>query len=242
MYGDAVAALLQFLHFVQHRGLHSTEGKIPGSIEPGTGEVEARSITLLRGFLDGGSAGIRQVQQPRHLIKGFTCRIIQRRAEALIGKMIGHQIQLGVTARNKQSHKRELRRRRNILARFIHPCRIDVTLKMIHADNGFVESKRDTLCHVHADDQRTSETGSLCDSDGINVIEREMRLRECLLYNRDNTQHMLARRDFRKDATITGMDFHLRSHNGREQCTSIFDDSAGGFIAGGFNGKNSGRF
>ena len=54
---------------------------------------------------------------------------------------------------------------------------------------------------------------ALRDGERVNIVEREMRLRERLLDNRRDTQDMLARCHFGIHTAIPRVDFHLRSDN-----------------------------
>lgn len=115
-----------------------------------------------------------------------------------------------------------------------------MSLKVIDADKRQTERERESLCHVHADDKRACKTGPARDRNGIHVVEREIRLGKRLLNNGDDAQHVLARGDFGKHAAITRVDVHLRGDGGSEKRASIFDDGAGGFITGGFDGEDAG--
>jgi hypothetical protein len=54
-------------------------------------------------------------------------------------------------------------------------------------------------------------------------------------------QNMLATGYFRKNPTKTTMDFNLRGNGIAEYLTTIADDGGCGFVATGFNGKNTGH-
>ncbi len=80
---------------------------------------------------------------------------------------------------------------------------------------GKAGAERQSLCHVHSNDQRAGQTGTARDRDRIDILQREIRLRESLLDNGNDAQYMLARGYFREYAPIACMDIHLRRDRGR---------------------------
>ena len=97
---------------------------------------------------------------------------------------------------------------------------------------GSAGAQRQTLGHVQADHQRTGQAGSLRHGNRVQVGQAQLRTRERLLDDRHNAQDVLARGDFREDATIARMDIHLRGDNRRTQRATILDDSGGSFVTG----------
>src|SRR5664279_4369544 len=93
---------------------------------------------------------------------------------------------------------------------------MNVTFQMIDGDQGLVERERQRLRVTDADKESTGQSWTLRHRDGIDGLISVPRLGQSLPHHRDHGSQMLARRQFRNDASIGLMGSDLRSDNVRK--------------------------
>ena len=86
--------------------------------------------------------------------------------------------------------------------------------------------------------QRSGESRSLRDGDGIDRRVSLLRFSQRLAHDGDNRTQMLARRQFRHDSTIGLMRCDLRSYDVRDYLRRRTHHGCSSFIAGAFDAED----
>lgn len=120
--------------------------------------------------------------------------------------------------------------------------------QMVHADEWYLPRKRQRLGSLHRHQQRPDQPRSPGYRQRRDVIQRDLRLRQRLVDDRNQVLNVMASSDLGNDSTKARMNRRLRGHHiGSNQQAMVgmtvlvlrFDDRAGGLIARRFQRQDS---
>ena len=109
-----------------------------------------------------------------------------------------HQHEIAVRSGDDEHHRRELGLGRRLT--LLEPVRVDVSLEVIHADEGQPRRERETPRVVRADQEAPDEPGADRRRDRVDLGELAAGVAESLLGQRVDRAQMLACRHLRNDA------------------------------------------
>ena len=124
----------------------------------------------------------------------------------------GHQDQLRVAARHQETEDWKDWFLWQI-GGVAEPVRIDMRLEVVDRDEWTVERVRHRLGRVQPDDQRSSQTRSLGDGYGVEIIAINPRLTQRLLDHRDDGRYMASRRELGNHTAVAFMEIELRRYD-----------------------------
>ena len=116
--------------------------------------------------------------------------------------------------------------------------RQQVTFHMMYADGRYAPGPGQAAANRRADQQRANQSWTTGIGDTIDRIRRDASGAEDFLQQRQGLAHMIARGQFRHDATILGMQRDLAVQGVREQATITVIEGDTGFIAGSFKAQD----
>src|SRR5271170_5219795 len=128
-------------------------------------ELDRERIAMRRKPVDDRSSGIAQSQEFSDFIERFSGRVVTSMADIPIAPQIfmhPGKIKMRVSARDNQSKHRKLQLAIFALPLLFFPVfqqhRVDVSLKMIHGDQRFLQSKSQRFCKADADQQSARQS------------------------------------------------------------------------------------
>src|SRR5664279_5806696 len=116
---------------------------------------------------------------------------------------------MSVTSTYHQSQHRKLQLAVAFLTLFQQDG-VDVSLEMIDSDERFLDGVSERLGVTQTNQQRSGETGTLCDRDGIDRLVRPACVIERLAHDGNDGPQMLARRQFGYHAAVRLVSGELR--------------------------------
>src|SRR5579885_532470 len=231
---------------ITNGGFQAAEAEvIAGVVEQRTRKFEGGGIPLLRQSVHFRSGLIGQTNQFAGFIETFAGGIIQRPAQNLVSRFGLDPYQQGVTSTDNEGDVwLELVKDPN-------PGRIEMSLVMVDAQEGFFQSEGDRLRCFETDQQRDGQARSARGGHGVKLngpaaqarLRRDRRAGSVFArFLQSRARHwqqifqMLARGQFGHHAAVFGMKLNLRGDD-VTQDAAVAHDSGAGFIAGSFNGQ-----
>ena len=108
---------------------------------------------------------------------------------------------------------------------------------MMDADDGFPQRAAERGSDARADEQRSGEARPLRIRDPVERGERDARLGEHLLRERNHAPHVVARRKLRHDSAVDTVHRDLRMQRVREEPALAIVEREAGFVARGFDAE-----
>ena len=109
---------------------------------------------------------------------------------------------------------------------------------MMNTDHRNIQRKPDTVSHGIADKQRSGESGTFCDGDGILILRHLTGFLHNLVEQRNNASNVVTAGKFRHDTAVQTMHFDLRM---KRICNKTFVRVVKGntrFVTGRFNSED----
>ena len=110
-----------------------------------------------------------------------------------------------------------------------------MTLEVIDRDEGLVEGEGHGFGVADADEQGAGESGTLCNRDCVNLIERDASIGERLTNDGDDVADVFAGGDLGDDSSVESVLGDLGRDDVREDFVTGADDCGRGFVAGGLD-------
>ena len=208
-------------------------------MQHGPGERNGIRVALGGELRDDRAAGVAQAQRLCHLVEGLAHRVVDGGAEHAVVAPIGHVHEHGIAARNERHHGRR---------REIGPADlvgVQVSLQMVHDDEGDVGAPGRALGEGHAHHERAHEPRRVGDRHGVQVAPAEARSPQArrsdverLVAHAADGLDMLAAGDLGHDAAEARVEIHLGRHHVRAQNSPAVDDGGGRLVAGRLDGQN----
>lgn len=117
----------------------------------------------------------------------------------------------------------------------LKPVGIDVSLEVVYAEEGEAVGEGDGLGDVHPHQEGAGETRSNGNGNAIKVAPAG--LGHGLFDNGDRGHQVLAGGNLGDDATVSGMNVHLRGDDVGEDLPPVLDNGGCCFVAGGLDAK-----
>lgn len=169
------------------------------------------------------------MEKPRDLVERLARGVVDRAPERPEATVRLHQHQIAVRPAHHQHDRGELGLRRDVLG-LVEPVRVDVTLEVIHADEGQTRGEREAARVVRADEETPDEPGSDGRGDRIDLGELPSRVAERFLCDDIERAKVLPRRDLGDDAAGVLVD-ELRCDDVRTDASAVLDDRDAGLVA-----------
>ena len=163
-----------------------------------------------------GPAGIRQAQQPAHLVERLARGVVHRLAQQPVVELARLLHEERVPAAHHERHQGQLRRRSLGLVRVEQPRGADVALEVVDRDERQAGVPGQRPRHGDAHEQRSGEARALGDGDPVEVAQvRHARRGARLLEHGHHPAQVGARRDLGHDAAGARVERDLaRDHVG----------------------------
>jgi hypothetical protein len=252
--GDSVGEGVE-LDVAGDGGLDAAEGEVGEGIKVGGG-VGARSamsfgLDLGERERDGarvavggecgdpGSTGIAEAKHLGGFVEGLPGGVVNGAADIFVGPEAGgfrDEVEVGVTAGDDEGQGGELERRGSGVG--CEQRGVDVTLEVVDGDEGLVEGEGHGFGAADADEQGAGESGTFCNCDCVNLIERDAGFGERPANDGDDVADVFARGDLGDDSSIEGMLGDLGGDDVGEDFAAGADDGGCGFVAGGLDRQN----
>ena len=178
-------------------------------------------------------AGIRQAKHLGDLVEGFAGGVVERFPEHLVAPDAIGADQLAVAARNQQGEKGK----RQPAA--FEQRREQMPLHVVDAEGGDAKPLRQRAPDGSPHEQGADEPGAGGIGDAAEIIEREAGVGEHFPDQGQCLAHMVSRRQFGNNATVTGMNPDLAVKPVREQTPLAAIQPDAGLVARGFNAQNN---
>src|SRR5665213_2730475 len=144
---------------------------------------------------------------------------------------------MGVTTGDNEREQREFHGSFGALAGF-HQDGVDVAFEMIDADQRLVEAEAKSFGIRDANEQRPGKPRAFRDGDGVEIGIGDARLQHGFADHRHDVAEMLAGGQLGDDATIVGVERHLRGDDVRQRGTACANHRGGSLVAGAFDAEN----
>ena len=115
---------------------------------------------------------------------------------------------------------------------------MDVSLKMVHGDQRFVEREGERLGIADADQQSARQSRTLRDRDGIDGLISLSGFGQCCAHHRNDRAQVLARGQFRNHSAIRLVRRDLRSHYVRQNPLPRTDHGRARLITGALDAED----
>ena len=157
------------------------------------GERHGLRVAVLREPIDRGPAGIPEAEHLGDLVERFAGRVIACPAELADARRRRpvDPVNRRVTARREERYEREFGTDLGV-ARAPQEDREEMTHEVIDPHERKSTRPRKALCHLHADEQRADEAGSVGDGDAVDPVPRDVRLRERLAHDWPRVTQVIA--------------------------------------------------
>ena len=240
------AVFAMFAEMVEDGGLDAAEAEVErvaarfgGREFYGSGRVVGRCRCEA---IQDRSAGVAEGKELRDFVIGFAGSVIARLrdlfvSEGWLRRVLRDFVKNGVAAGNDEADGRQLGP---------FPCFVrfeedgmNVAFEMIYRDQRLVERLGQRFGVSDADEERADEAGALGHSDGVDFLERELRLCKSFADDRHDLAKVFTRGEFRDDAAVLAVNVDLGGDDGRKDFAAVGDDGGGGFVAGGFDAENA---
>ena len=166
------------MDYIDSRRLEPGEAEIVfAPVNVRTRKLIALRIAVFRHPVEVHAAGIIESHGARSLVHGLARRIVARSAYDVKIRIVAHLDYMAVTARNDERQKRRLK----VGVSYI--VRRDMRAQMVHGHERLVRGERESLCKIHADEQRTYQPGSIGHGYCVNVADLHFRSVESLAHN-----------------------------------------------------------
>jgi hypothetical protein len=220
------------LDLAQHGRLETGEAEIVGTRRARSREPRRRR-RVARRRADGGSTRIWQAEQPPDLVERLARRVVDGLAEQRVAPMVVHQHELGVAAADDEAEQRERRfgRLRGRGIAFEQPVGVDMTLDMVHADEGQIVAHRQRLGDVDADQQRADQAGPARHRHRVEILPAGTGLLERRLEGGHDPAQLLAGGHLRHDPAGGRVQGHLARDLVRLDAPPADHDGHAGLVA-----------
>jgi hypothetical protein len=187
-------------------------------------------VALLREALQRGAAGEREAEQAGALVEGLPRRVVERAAEDLEARVVGHVDQQRVPAGGDEAEEGRLER----AVPEVQEVRGDVALEVVDGRERQAARRGDPLRRGDADEQRAGEAGALRDGDELDVVEGRARARERVVDDDVREVEVVARGDLGHDAAVRVVDA-LGGHDVGPHLAVAGHDGGAGVVAAGLD-------
>ena len=186
-------------------------------------------ISLLRGLVDLGSAGIAQPDLARHLVKGLSGRVILGPSQDLIFTVVPDQDQMGVAAGDNEAGKGRFQRRlRDIVG-------ADMSLDVVDTDQGDPGRKAQSLGGGDTDQEGADQAGPVGDGDGVHLLQLFPSLLQGLADHLRDALGVFSGGDLGHHAPVEGVDIDLGGDHIGQDRAAVDNDGGGCLVTAGFD-------
>ena len=147
-----------------------------------------------------------------------------------------HQHQVRVRAGGDEHDQREAGLDGRVA--LFEPRGVGVPLEVVDAYEGQAFGVGDGLGRVHAHHQRPGESRPMGYAHRVEVVERDVRVRQRPLDDGDDLEQVLAGGDLRHDAAVAGVDVYLRGDGVGEDARAVGHDGRRRLVAGGLDAED----
>ena len=145
--------------------------------------------------------------------------------------MVAHEHEVGVSARCDEAEQGESGIGRGV-GDVLQPRGVDVAFEVVDAHQRGLLGEREALRRIHADEERSRESGAVGDGDSVEVAQLDGRLLQGLPDDSVEGEHVLARGDLRNDAAVLGVHLDLGRDDVGVDGPPVLDDGGGRLVAG----------
>ena len=216
---------------VEHRRLEAAEREVE-VVQLRARKVVERRVAVGGVTVDGGPAGVAEVEQLRDLVERLPGGVVAGAAEDRMLQVRLDHHELGVAAAYDQAEVGPGRRRRGQVGR------VQVSLQMVDADEGHVEAARKCLGEAEAHNQGAGQARTVGDGDGVEGVGGRVGLIEGRLDHRDDEALMVARGQLRHHPPVFLVQVVLRGPDVRAHGVAV-QDGGGRVVTRTFNAEHA---
>ncbi len=115
---------------------------------------------------------------------------------------------------------------------------VDVGVQVVDGDQWQSASKGERFCRDYADQERSRQAWRVANGDGVQIVQLEFGIFECLVDYRDDSLNVGPSGDFWHDAVELLVQIILRGHHAAQDFTIFRNHSRGSLVAGGLDAQD----
>src|SRR5438128_3247498 len=219
-------------HLVEQRGLDAAEAEVEAGCTRSR-KSDSPRIARCRELVNRRAAGEWQTEDPRTLVEGLPCCIVEGAANHRDVAVLLAADKVAVPARHHEAEQRRTQ------LRLLKLSGEDVSGQVTDADDRQFARPGNRLRHVDPDQQAAHQAGTAGHGDRIDLLPAGAGGLERSFDHRDEGLQVRARRDLRNDAAEGGVQLILRPDDIRQKPWSTRHNGRGRFIAGGLDRQDA---
>ena len=185
---------------VEERGLQPRE-RVVETVDARSGEAESLRVALLGELVDHGAARIGQSHRFGTFIEGFARSVVDGRTDDPHFERRVHAHDLRVSSAHEQTQKREIGMGQLPVGK-VDEVREDVSLQVVDLHHRDVAGDGESFGERHPHEQRSQQTRSAREGDGVEFVGRDARFAQRRVHHRHDVLLVGARGQFGDHAAV----------------------------------------